>query len=89
MVTQAAPERVLAPDCIHFWMIESPNGPQSIGTCRRCGRVDSFDNSHHDDKRVNNSDIFACRRSSSGERAPLNDDRDWDVEVRSMFSRQR
>ena len=32
-------------DCEHFWMIESPNGPTSTGTCRHCGAKSEFRNS--------------------------------------------
>ena len=31
--------------CCHHWMIESPNGPTSFGTCRSCGEVREFKNS--------------------------------------------
>ena len=24
-------------DCMHHWMIDQPNGPTSIGTCKNCG----------------------------------------------------
>jgi hypothetical protein len=29
----------------HHWMIESPNGPTSIGTCKVCGTLREFKNS--------------------------------------------
>ena len=29
----------------HHWLIESPNGPTSIGTCKVCGTVREFKNS--------------------------------------------
>ncbi len=31
--------------CVHFWVIETPNGPTSQGTCQICGRVQLFRNS--------------------------------------------
>ena len=31
--------------CVHFWAIESPNGPTSAGTCKLCGEVREFRNS--------------------------------------------
>jgi hypothetical protein len=31
--------------CIHHWQIESPNGRESMGTCKRCGAQKSFSNS--------------------------------------------
>ena len=30
-------DETIKSDCEHFWMIESPNGPTSVGTCRHCG----------------------------------------------------
>ena len=33
------------PDCPHHWAIESPNGPTSYGTCKRCGETREFRNS--------------------------------------------
>ena len=32
-------------DCSHYWLIESPNGPTSIGECKHCGVVRVFRNS--------------------------------------------
>lgn len=32
-------------DCAHFWNIESPNGPTSIGSCKVCGAIREFRNS--------------------------------------------
>ncbi len=31
----------------HFWLVESPNGPTSIGRCRYCGAVKELANSPH------------------------------------------
>ncbi len=31
--------------CRHHWIIEPPNGPKSVGRCRRCGRRERFPNS--------------------------------------------
>lgn len=28
----------------HHWLIASPDGPRSDGTCKRCGEVRSFSN---------------------------------------------
>lgn len=33
------------PICMHYWLIESPNGPTSIGTCTECGEEREFRNS--------------------------------------------
>jgi hypothetical protein len=32
-------------DCNHHWVIESPNGPTSVGKCRTCGERREFKNS--------------------------------------------
>lgn len=31
--------------CVHHWQIESPNGRESVGVCKRCGARKSFANS--------------------------------------------
>lgn len=31
--------------CVHHWVIESPNGPTSSGTCKNCGDIRDFRNS--------------------------------------------
>ncbi|GEM_PF-2420346 len=39
-------EQVLVEDeCTHRWMIESPNGPTSMGRCLVCGSESEFKNS--------------------------------------------
>jgi len=30
--------------CIHYWIIESPMGPTSMGICKFCGAVSEFQN---------------------------------------------
>ena len=32
-------------DCVHYWLIEIPNGPESAGRCARCGESRQFRNS--------------------------------------------
>ena len=32
----------------HHWLLESPNGPLSIGTCSSCGETREFRNSSED-----------------------------------------
>ena len=32
-------------NCAHHWAIESPNGPTSVGACKRCGETKEFKNS--------------------------------------------
>lgn len=31
--------------CVHHWQIESPNGRESTGVCKRCGAQKAFSNS--------------------------------------------
>ena len=31
--------------CPHHWVIDTPNGPTSVGTCKRCGERQEFVNS--------------------------------------------
>ena len=31
--------------CVHHWIIEAPNGPESAGRCRRCDATRIFMNS--------------------------------------------
>lgn len=33
------------PHCMHFWNIQSPNGPVSMGECEKCGGTKEFRNS--------------------------------------------
>ena len=35
----------IAAECKHHWMIESPNGPTSLGVCKICGERSEFNNS--------------------------------------------
>ena len=35
----------LHPECPHFWLIDSPNGPISKGTCKVCKQTREFQNS--------------------------------------------
>lgn len=30
--------------CVHYWIIECPQGPTSVGTCRNCGERKVFGN---------------------------------------------
>ena len=30
--------------CIHYWIIDFPDGPVSAGKCKRCGMVKNFYN---------------------------------------------
>ena len=46
-MTQQSTETVesVESDCNHHWVIESPNGPTSLGRCRTCGELREFKNS--------------------------------------------
>ncbi|MFC1848104.1 hypothetical protein ACFLXV_02180 [Chloroflexota bacterium] len=53
----AAPQETeVKGECQHHWVIESPNGPTSTGSCKHCGAVKEFDNftpfSSWDDERA-------------------------------------
>ncbi len=86
MVTTVASGSIAASDCTHRWQIETPNGPHSHGTCHQCGAEGEFRNSEpEDNKRLNNSDLFAHRRATTSEQQPRNEDRDLDVALRSMY----
>ena len=30
--------------CCHIWRIEAPDGPTSLGRCKRCGMIKEFSN---------------------------------------------
>jgi len=30
--------------CSHYWLIETPKGPWSLGTCKKCSKIDAFKN---------------------------------------------
>jgi hypothetical protein len=47
---EAAPEELNEQKkCIHYWIVESPNGPTSRGVCKFCGEEKEFAN-HRLDK---------------------------------------
>lgn len=41
-----APRRATAPiaACVHHWRIDTPNGAESAGVCRKCGAQRAFRN---------------------------------------------
>jgi hypothetical protein len=43
-VNQAS-EAMAITGCRHHWLIESPHGPTSLGTCKLCGAQKEFRNS--------------------------------------------
>lgn len=85
MVTAVAQAPAAPPDCTHVWVIDSPNGSESIGYCGRCNSRREFYNSIPEDKRVNNSDLFTNRRGASRESW---NEADTDVALRSMYARR-
>ena len=36
---------VVTTECMHFWIIDQPNGPTSVGVCKLCGETQEFRNS--------------------------------------------
>ena len=38
-------------ECIHHWIVESPNGPISEGVCKKCDQIKQFNNSENIKKR--------------------------------------
>ena len=43
--TKTLTARTRARNCVHHWTIESPNGKESTGVCKRCGSTKNFANS--------------------------------------------
>lgn len=43
--TTAAPRKVSQARCVHHWVIEAPNGRESRGKCKICGKAKVFANS--------------------------------------------
>ena len=44
MVSAARTPKKSRKACVHHWVIESPNGRESAGHCKRCGRTRNFAN---------------------------------------------
>ncbi len=85
MVTAVAQGLTAPHDCTHVWLIDSPNGSESVGFCARCNSRREFYNSIPEDKRVNNSDIFTNRRGAARESW---NESDTDSALRSMYARR-
>lgn len=43
-----AAEVPAVPECRHHWLIETPHGPTSWGTCKHCGERREFSNASPD-----------------------------------------
>lgn len=44
--TARTTRRTKAKHCVHHWVIESPNGRESVGICKHCSTEKSFQNSN-------------------------------------------
>lgn len=44
-MAEVAEARVASARCVHHWIIEAPNGRESSGKCKRCGKHKDFANS--------------------------------------------
>ena len=44
-VATSTPVRRRTANCVHHWIIESPNGRESSGSCKHCGKTKEFVNS--------------------------------------------
>lgn len=45
MTSEAREHTAQAATCVHHWLIDAPNGRESVGHCSRCGKERSFTNS--------------------------------------------
>jgi hypothetical protein len=65
-------------NCVHHWLIESPNGRESTGTCKRCGASKSFANSTEqvmwEQTNTLRNDLARSHRSSKSEDYTLADE---------------
>jgi hypothetical protein len=43
--------------CIHHWLIETPDGKTSLGTCRLCGEIREFSNDWTDPYMKSNNPV--------------------------------
>lgn len=49
--------------CVHYWIIDFPDGPVSAGKCNRCGAVRNFYNCL-DNKELDKADQFKIYRNN-------------------------
>ena len=52
VLRQAPEEESGQPECRHHWIIDTPEGPLSRGTCRLCGEAREFKNYIEADQRT-------------------------------------
>jgi len=50
-------------DCIHYWIIDFPEGPISTGVCKHCGIEKNFFNSL-DNIELQNDDRYKINRNN-------------------------
>lgn len=43
--TKSATKTRKAANCVHHWIIDAPNGRESVGSCKHCGVTKGFSNS--------------------------------------------
>ena len=60
-------------ECRHHWIIESANGPASMGVCKICGEIKEFSNSPPEF-------MFSSRRTSDD--AKLTDSREDETDAK-------
>ena len=49
--------------CVHYWIIDFPDGPISAGKCKRCGLVKQFYNCL-DNSELDNDNQFKISRNN-------------------------
>lgn len=56
-------------DCVHYWLIEAPEGPTSKGRCKFCGLVREFNNTWAD---TFNEHQIVSEKNKAATREPAN-----------------
>jgi len=76
--TQTETKPAAKGNCVHHWLIETPNGRESTGTCKRCGASKSFANSTEqvmwEQTNTLRNDLARSHRSSKNEEYTLADE---------------
>jgi len=60
------PGRAEVKECVHYWLIEPPEGPVSMGVCRLCGARQEFKNFSPYSTWDNETTAAAGHRRNSG-----------------------
>jgi hypothetical protein len=75
---EVATKPVAKDNCVHHWLIETPNGRESTGLCKRCGATKSFANSTEqvmwEQTNTLRNDLNRAHRSSKSEEYSLADE---------------